>query len=298
MKNRLIFLSICILHFGLLNAQDTSGILLSKKGIPILPEWGEFALGISANPFMEYFGNFVNGNTFNPSPPFEFPQNPSTVALALFGKLMLDDNTAIRARFGVNVGTVINKQVIAQNQVMPDPLAPLFVEDWQRVNFTSILLAGGYEKRRGQSRVQGIYGGELVFAMFGTNIEYQYGNAVSFDFNAPITANFGNNIVTGSTAAAVSRVTEDKTGMNFFIGLRPFVGVEYFFAPKVSIGGEFGYTIGATIQNRGKVTTETWNSLTSSVATIQRDVYTNNGVTSFSASLENLNGSLTLLFYF
>jgi hypothetical protein len=42
--------------------------LTNKKGTPILPAKGDFALGLAASPFLDYFGNMFNGNTGNYSP--------------------------------------------------------------------------------------------------------------------------------------------------------------------------------------------------------------------------------------
>ena len=81
---------------------SAGAVLMSKKGVPILPEAGEYALGISANPFLEYFGNFLNGTNGNNSPVFDFAGNPLGTPFALYGKKMLDANTALRARFALN----------------------------------------------------------------------------------------------------------------------------------------------------------------------------------------------------
>lgn len=126
---------------------------------------------------------------------------------------------------------------MAQNELTPDPLFPAFTEDWQKTNTQQIVIAAGYEKRQGKSRVQGIYGGEVIFGLSGSSQTYQYGNPISQDFNAPITNNFGNNILAGNSTAATSRKVEEG-----FVGARGFIGVEYFVGPKISIGAEFGYS--------------------------------------------------------
>lgn len=40
------------------SAQDMN----SKRGTPILPEPGDYSIGIDAVPFLEYFGNLMNGS--------------------------------------------------------------------------------------------------------------------------------------------------------------------------------------------------------------------------------------------
>jgi hypothetical protein len=271
--------------------------LKSKKGIHILPEAGEWALGISANPFLSFSGNIFNGNTFNNSPTFTYPNNPAN-NIAVFGKYVVDANTAYRVRFNASVGTTIDKAIITQNETNPDPFFPAFTEDWRKTNRQTIVLAAGYEKRRGKSRVQGVYGGELVLGYSGLKQEYQYGNAISADFNAPITNNFGGNILAGSTAAASSRKTDEKFGSILGVSARGFMGVEYFIGPKVSLGAEFGYSFGFNTSTRGLITSERWNPATGAVLETKTDINNNGYFTFLGTSLDNLSGSINLLFYF
>jgi hypothetical protein len=269
-------------------AQDETS-LTSKKGTPILPEEKEFAIGISANQFL----NYVTRGAANPS--FTYVNNPSNVPVALFGKKMLNANTALRARFALNAGANTQKAIVFASNISPDPLAPSFNEDWRTVTSTDILLAGGYENRRGKGRLQGVYGGEFLFGVSGNRVKYQYGNAITQDFNAPETTNFAGNV---NNANGFSRVLTERNSANLFIGARAFAGVEYFFAPKISIGGEFGYTLGGSVQGKGIVTTETWDSAAGSVRKIETEVFRNGGFTSLRAGVDNLNGAINVLFYF
>lgn len=300
MKNIIITVFAFVLLTNVAHGQDTeSSSVLSKKGYPLLPETGEWGLGISADPFLRYAGNFLSGSTStNIEPNFTYPESVIGNNIALFGKKIIDANTAYRARFNVGVGQNINKAVIGQNVTTPDPSAPAFVDDWQKVNFTTVVFSGGYEKRRGNSRVQGIYGGEVVLGLTGNKAVYQYGNTMNLEFNAPITNNFGNNILAGSTAATSSRKTEEKFGTSFLVGARGFVGVEYFFAPKMSIGGEFGYMIGYRTIGKTYITSESWDSAAGAVRTIKTERYDNGGFQSLGIGLDNLNGTINLMFYF
>ena len=273
---------------------NAGAVLMSKKGVPILPEAGEYALGISANPFLEYFGNFLNGNTNNNSPAFDFAANPAGTPFALYGKKMLDANTALRARFALNIASTTNKASVLASSLAPNALAPVFVEDWRRASSTNILLAGGYEKRRGKGRLQGVYGGEFLFGLSGNRVSYQYGNAITADFNFPNTTTiFGNNL-----GAPGIRTVSERNSNSIFLGLRAFVGVEYFFAPKMSVGGEFGYLMGLRTQGKGLITTETWDSAAGNVRSVETEVFRNNGLNSIGAGTENLSGAINFLFYF
>lgn len=283
------------------SAPATDGVLKSKRGFPILPQSSEWALGVSATSIVTYFGNLLNGNTNNVGANFNYAAKPLNLPvnnLALFGKKVLDENTAIRARFGFGKDVTIIKAVAQQNVLAPDPTSPAYTEDWRKISSTGVIIAGGLEKRRGQTRLQGIYGGELLIGFASQKTEYQYGNPMSLDFNAPITTNFGGNIIAGSTAAATTRTVEDKFGNYLFVGARGFVGVEYFFAPKMSVSGEFGYTLGTQMQSKGLRTDETWDPTQNQARQVKTDTFNNNGITYVGVGLDNLNGAISLLFYF
>jgi len=281
-------------------AQDASGqetpVLRSKKGEAYLPVAGEWGLGVSANPFLDYIGNFLNGATANDAPAFGFVPNV-TNNIAAFGKLMVDEHTAYRVRFNVSVLNDIDKRVVNQDELNPDPGYPSFTQDWRKEMTTAIVIAPGIEKRRGNTRLQGIYGGELMFGFNNQKVEYDYGNPMSADFNSATTHNFGGNIVTlVAPGRASERVIEDKDGTHFLVGARGFIGIEYFFAPRISIGGEFGYMVAFETQGKSVTTAERWDGANLSTREIKRD--NNGGLTTMGVGLDNLNGSINLLFYF
>ncbi len=271
---------------------DSTLTTTENEGITILPEAGEWGLGISANPFLSYLGNFFNQAGNNGSPAFGYTQNPFN-SLALFGKIMRDENTAFRARFQLNVGGNTEKSIVVLNQLTPDPLNVQFVTDTRNTSSTGILLGFGLEKRRGAGRLQGIYGAEAMLGYASQKDKYTYGNALSKDFPTPNRNNFGSNI------AGTNFKTEEKFGNSFIFGVRGFIGVEYFFAPKMSIGGEFGYSFALRTAGKGSVTTESYDTVGNTVRTLKTDVYTNNFNTSTTGiGLDNLNGAINLLFYF
>jgi hypothetical protein len=278
---------------------EDAPVIKSKKGEAYLPVAGEWGLGVSANPFFDYLGRFINGTNGNVDPDFTFASNPAN-NIAVFGKMMVDSHTAYRVRFNIGVNSTTNKAIVTQDLVTPPPNALEFAEDWQKVNTTAIVIAPGIEKRRGTTRLQGVYGAELVLGFNNRKVSYEYGNPMSADFNAPTTTDFsgngfGNNL---PGAGSTIRVTEDKSGVNYLVGARGFIGVEYFFAPKISIGGEFGYMLGFQTQNKSTTTAETWDGANVSTREIKVDEYRNGGVTSLGIGLDNLNGSINLLFYF
>jgi hypothetical protein len=53
-----------------------------------------------------------------------------------------------------------------------------------------------------------------------------------------------------------ARVTERKQGVAISVGARVFIGAEYFFLPKMSVGGEFGWGVGVSTSGRSETTLE------------------------------------------
>lgn len=279
-------------------AQDatttTGAVITNKKGEAYLPVTDEWALGVSANPFLDYLGNFMNGLTDgNSAPAFTFAANPSN-NIAIFGKKMIDENTAWRARFNVSAINTINKNVVVADVINSNPAFPAFAEDWQKIQSTTVVIAPGWEKRRGSTRLQGVYGGELVLGLNSVNRVYQYGNSITADFPEPNSTDFDGNLSTDGSI----RVTENKSGMNFLVGARGFIGVEYFFVPKISIGGEFGYMIAWQYQGRGLQTTEQWDPAINGIRETKEDFYNDGGTQLLGIGIDNLSGSINLLFYF
>ena len=244
MKTRLSIIAVALFITIGLQAQTE---LVSKKGFPILPEAGEYMIGIDATPFFSYMGNMFNGNTTNSAPNFGFT---ATNPLSLYGKYMVDENTAYRGIVRLGYTNFKNKSYIVEDD-QPLPIDnDKKVEDFHTNSQTHITLGAGIEKRRGSGRLQGIYGGQLLFNINTYKDSYEYGNAFSTTNTTPSRTNFGNN---------AGWVTYDKGGTNFGIGLQGFVGVEYFFAPKLSVSGEFYYGFQFSNTGDGTVETESWD---------------------------------------
>lgn len=273
----------------------------SVHGHEVLPQKGDWALGISATGFLNYLGNIANNSTFNNAPNFNSANAPTGFAIgqlsgvALSGKYMKSDDLAYRVRFQANAGNVDYRNLVLKNTLTPDPLNPQTIEDKQSTFSYTVLLGAGFEKRRGNNRLQGFYGAEALVGMAGKNVSYTYGNNFSVDFNAPVSTT---DFATGLSGAASSRIKSQNTGAMMLFGVRGFAGIEYFFAPKISLGGEIGYTLG--MSTNGKETTKTiaWNPATQTTNTITTNDYTNSGLRSFGIGIDNVNAGINLHFYF
>lgn len=285
MKKIIVFIMIVFCLPAFLNAQG----LTSKNGVPILPEEGEWAMGIDAVPFFVYMGNFFNGNQGNGAPDFEYT---GAYPMTLYVKYFKSPTWAIRGKLRIAYDAFTDKEFVIKDATEVDP--DNMVEDKARRTGMDIVLGAGSEMRRGKGRLQGVYGAEAL-VMFGSEKDkFEYGNAWDPDIPHNVT-NFGDNILYGPEGF----ITENKAGTTFGVSIRGFVGAEYFFAPKISVGGEFGW--GPLLKSEGKGTMtyefEDYNQSTGDTFINSRTVETG-GFSEFGFYMDNLTGAINLLFYF
>lgn len=247
MKKSLLILAMFI--GGAVTAQDN---MTSKKGTPILPESGDWSIGIGANSTLEYFGNLMNSDN-NDAPSFDWQDSPNVI----HGKMMKDENTAYR--IGLRLGFGSDKTT----DQAPNP------GDLKETKSSGmdINLMGGIQKYRGKGRLRGFYGGEAGIGLGSGKTTYTYnGNAAS------------------------GEVLEMKQGGTFMFGIRGFIGAEYFFAPKMSVAGEFGWGISLSSTGEGETTVADGNGGSTSAKTGKSS--------SFGVDTDNAGGSIILNFYF
>ncbi|HNV96324.1 MAG TPA: hypothetical protein PKG63_07615 [Bacteroidales bacterium] len=283
---KVTFLLTAMLFVALVsNAQE----LKNKQGVPILPAAGDYAIGIDATPIFNFFGNFVK---INSGAPFADPSSMNFVNgnNAIYAKYFVDPTTAYRATVRIGLTSTSDKEYVMQDG-QSDPLVT--VEDKAKYGNTNIILGAGMEKRRGAGRLQGFYGAEAQLMFAGTSEKYTYGNAFSSSNTTPTMTNF--DPTNPNVLGASSRITKAKSGSTIGIGARAFVGVEYFFAPKVSVGGEFGWGLAIATQGDGKVTTESWDGANSSVKTTETKT---GGGGYMGFDTDNFGGCIYMLFHF
>ncbi|MEA3480032.1 MAG: hypothetical protein U9R60_17755 [Bacteroidota bacterium] len=274
MKRTIFTLLIAIVALSV-SAQD----LTSKKGVPILPEAGDYAIGICADPILSYVGNMFNGTTNNWTPFWDY--KPNLVPYTLYGKYFKDAQTAYRGYVRIGFASMSDKEPVPSTA---DPA--VFVEDKMTESYSAIGLGFGLEKRKGKGRVQGFYGGEVGLAFQSETTKYTYGNeaapdALFYDFESGYVMTMGE---------MGYRVTEVKDGTSFGIGVRGFAGVEYFFAPKISIGGEFGWSLGFGSDGKSTGTTEDVTGETQESEGASDSM--------FRIDTDNWGGTIMLTFYF
>ncbi len=300
MKKLLLSLCLSCCVVAAVSAQEitderSKGTVTTKSGQYILPVAGDFAIGIQMNPFLNYFGNMFNNTANNQAPWFG---NNGVEDLTLYGKYFLEDNIAIRAKLHLNIGsahyqgTVTNDELVGSN-----PLNSLATTiDTKKDGFTEISLNIGYELRRGYGRLQGFYGAEVMLGYEGGSIDYEYGNPMTALNQAPSSTMFESDPVISGPMG--SRPIHTSKGTAFHMGLGAFAGVEYFIAPKLSIGGEIG--LGFMFSRRGQTETEVeaYEAQSNRVITLSQRARNANEIAGQGVLSTRTNWSLFAMFHF
>lgn len=198
----------------------------------------------------------------------------------------LDKNTAYRGGLQVNYKRTTQTEPVAEDTLQFNSNDPTFVEDKKHTLQRSITLRAGLEKRRGSSRIQGVYGAEAVLGYFNTVQSYEYGNEMNQDFDTPNIHDFGNN----GYDSEGRRLVEDKAGNRFLFGVRGFAGAEYFVVPKWSVGINAGYMLGFSVRGEREQTRESYNPNTGEIETVTTknspsDPFTQAGLSSYDIQL-------------
>ena len=299
------------------HAQDNP-VLMSKNGTPILPETGEWAIGFDAAPFFDVIKGLFSSSDSVSSTYTNFTRNHP---LTIYGKKVKDASTIWRAGARLGFGSTKTEYPILRDSIDNTPPTLLdnqvYVNDRVKVSYTNIRLGFGIEKRKGKGRIQGYYGPELWLGMGSAKTTHEFANQFSGQVLDSVSGNVvaGNedpstaipNAIIGTTPQGHNiYVNEGKTGSTLSIGLRGFVGVEYFFMAKASIGLELGW--GLMFSRTGEATTSTvfWDDTLNSNAggtrenTVPGDA-TEQGrgqISSFGIDTDNAAGALNFFFYF
>lgn len=309
MKKR-VLVATALLATMFAGAQDTGTVtntgedqvLKNRKGYDILPKAGDIGLGFNTIPILDLLLGAIN-----PATPFAGSGNvvnyTSNSNNQIVGKYYLDNKTAIRVRFGVNTlgGSITNQVQDAEAMykaslgTQDDINAASLIKVDDKLTFVknNVMLSLGFEKRRGYRRLQGFYGAEIGFGKQGSSEKVSYGNNFSDVYPVEFTDNF--NSFSTSTQnplnTRIERTTKTKNTGGFRVGLRGFIGIEYFIFSKISISAEYGW--GYSIATRRKSTSEreVYNNGQNGPAVFTETVDVDSKEVSRGFSVDNNNGS-------
>lgn len=291
---KILTISLTLLLTGVTFSQSNDQIK-NKKEIDIMPVKGEWAIGAGFN-VLGFVGNMFSGTSNNGYGNSLIRNNFG--GQSLFGKYMISDDNAIRASI-YNFGQNSSTKYKAFDDRANDPDSLVFDVRKYRTSTTRIGL--GYEFRKGSTRLRGIFGVD-AFIGWGTgqNYDYSYGNAMTFDNQSPYSLKpneyGGNNWINSPTAERIVSVNSSNI---FQLGARGFIGVEYYIAPKICIGTEFGLNVAYTNEGNRTIVTESYDVFGNDGAGAVKlqEVKTENGRT-FSSGMDNTTTQLFFTFYF
>lgn len=298
MKKSLI-LAALLLGVGSAQAQ-----LTSKKGEAYLPAAGDWSIGIDATPFLTYMGGFLSGaGAIAPT------QNFLNANQTIIGKYFKTDKMAYRGvlRIGSNSQDWSNMVAKTDAPATTYPVIGETVEDTYKEKSMNIAIGGGLEWRRGSTRLQGYYGGDVLIGMSNSGRSYSYGNALTATPGLPASTDWSSAVnpanLTADTYGNAARNTEVKDGSVFGLTLRGFGGVEYFVLPKISIAGEFGWGLSFASAGASSTTLESVGADAAGAAVIGSQTIEGNKGGTFSIDTDrNLSGTasgaLRLNFHF
>ncbi|MDX1350221.1 MAG: hypothetical protein R3279_08240 [Putridiphycobacter sp.] len=296
---KIVGISIAVLSCSLSFSQGNPQIQ-NKNGVDIMPVKGEFAIGLNAAPILTYMGNIFgltgSNNSLNTN---KFLSN-SFGGNTIYGKYMLSNDNALRASFRIaDYNSVQRYDVYDDTKNSPDST----VVDTRQSDNNTINLGFGYEFRRGTTRLRGLYGGDVMLYRRHINNEYTYGNAFGMGNMTPTSAFNANGSYQGTNGNPVAeRILMSKSGTTLGVGLRAFAGVEYFFAPKMCIGTEFGWTMLLSSTGKSMSSTEQFDpNATNEDGSTGGVVITNSEVSgsrNFELDTDNFNAALYFMFYF
>ena len=280
MKKNILFL-MAAFAFISSSAQE----VLSKKGEKMLPEKGDWAVVVDASPFLNYLGN-VFSSAGNNSIFKSFGDSNLTV----MGKYFLEDKKAVRIKLNVGVNSH-NEKFNTTRDGQTDPNVTV-LDEWKSTE-TNISLGAGIEKRRGKSRLQGLYGAEAsLFYLDGSKDKYKYGNSFGKNNIAPASHDFN-----GNQKSDGSRITQSKQGATYGIGVRGFIGMEYFIFPKIAIGMEYGVALQIGKRGDGQEVSEIWDPINNEKKTQTQNI-AGGSIVEFNSGLKNGNALIYAAFHF
>lgn len=262
----------------------------NKKGTDIMPVKGEWAIGagIGVRNLTSWIGNMLGFTSSNNSFDNTYINHPVFgSSVSIFGKYMLADNQALRISFS-NSGSDVSTRYKVNDDRENDPEA--FVIDKLRQNVSETYVSVGMDWRRGKTRLRGVYGGELVLSWKNQHDHYTYGNALG-ESNLTPTSQFNIWTLDG-------RLKEERYGATFGVGARGFVGAEYFIAPKICIGTEFGYTLSFETTGKSKMRYERYDPFVVGGGDIVTHTNETEGSRTFSSGIDNFNTQFYFHFYF
>ena len=276
------------------------GVLTAQEEKDYLPKAGDWAIGIDMQPVYSFFGNLANGDAGNGLGQFggedAFGAIPS---VSIMGKYMLDNTTAIRLNLGIEKAVDHHYDYRLDDVKNSDQPSGAKVQDYYKHNDAIYSLAAGIEFRKGENRIQGYVGADLVFEYEKDRYNISYGNILTnVNQNPTRDAATYNALGLGVDNGGYwnnSDLTESYR-KSTILGLAGKVGVEYFVVPKLAFGGEVSLMAAERFEAGSYTIQEGYNPISDQVETYTELVSPANR--EFYLGTLDMGGKLFMIFYF
>ncbi|MDR2963855.1 MAG: hypothetical protein LBU90_09545 [Bacteroidales bacterium] len=214
--------------------------------------------------------------------------------ISLMGKYQLGETTALRANVGF-LGSSVNERYYVQDDKLAvlDPLSQAKVVDTYKQRNNGASIAIGIEKQRAYRNVRGFAAASALYAFGKSTIDYVYGNAITAINQTPTTFE---NIYFRAGYLDNARFLKQSYDNAHAVGAVGHVGVEWFFSPKVSLGGEMNVSFLYQWTPQVSATYEGWDIISNSLVEYT-DLYAPKS-SGFYYGTDNLGANLSLNFYF
>ena len=228
------------------------------------PAKGNFSVGVTFNPVTaaknaqfqpgtgEFAGEYLNALGDNPKQMYFLAKDP-LAALSL--KYQMTDHWAVRAQLGINGSNVSYNEFVQDDAaVKANPNSTNQVIDIVHSSMNMFALGAGMEYSRMFGMFRFITGFGLQYAVASGSLDFQYGNAITSDNKVPSTSSLTTLVpgasslndgvgMTGVPGFVWSRPKERaNVGVNTGIGLTCDMGVEFFFAGRMSLSAVMTFT--------------------------------------------------------
>lgn len=257
--NKIIVLAGALLLSSALFAQER-GKGASEK---FSPKGGEWSIGVTFNPATlgyklsmqpkagEYAGAFISDNATASKQMFILSQDP----LAAFRlRYYINENWAIRATVGLNGSHIDYKEYVQDDLAKSiDPNSENKVVDDAISNLNSGSLAVGAQYLAGKGPLKFLAGFNLVYAIAGGGLSFDYGNAITSLNPVPSSMPMTQPAASGSDPTlndfkstlgiAYGRpLKRYNVGVTQGLGISADMGVEWFIMGKLSLTAAMTFT--------------------------------------------------------
>ena len=284
MKKSLILLLTLLVSASVAGAQETT----EKE---YLPKKGDWAVGFDVSPILRVIGGIGAGDLKLGGVPWLTDNTTNLMPeLSVNAKYMLSDKLGIKA----NVGLLLRSDSEAEfarddAEYANNPLSDAKVEDRKHTFNSGISLMAGAEYRVGRKKVQGVFGAGVLFALQNTTTSYNYGNAMTSLNQSPSVG------ITNYTYNGGRKLSENGNPF-YYAGLIGSMGVEWFVAPKISLGAQVDLSAYAIFKSKRYVDSERYDPASGTVEK-RTDLMQPSSV-DFHIGTDSISGSINMVFYF